>query len=376
MRHDWKSGSALLAALAVFGLAGCGEEKKEEAAAPAEPAAQPATPAPAPAPAPDATAAAPSGGELHIFNWGNYTNPALIEKFEKAYNIKVTLDSYDSNDQMLAKVKAGGSGYDIVVPSSYIIPSMITDGLLAKTEPNKMENFKNMAPEFVSVYWDDGRNYTVPWQWGTTTVSVNTDVYKGDIDSWSMIFNPPEELKGKINVIPEMIDVMNAASYYLSQPVCSEDKEHLKKISDLLTAAKPNWRTLEYGTIEKLTSKDAAASMNWNGASLRARLQLPAIKYSYPKEGYASWMDNVAVLADAPNMDNAKLFQNFIMDPENAALISAFARYANGIAGSDAYMPDDMKGAPELSPTSIVFVPACPQATMDIYAQIWNNLLK
>ena len=324
-------------------------------------------------------AAAAAEGELHIYNWGNYTNPDLIKKFEQTYDVKVTLGDYGSNDEMLAKVKAGASGYDIVVPTSYMIPTMIESGLLARTEPAGMENFKNMRPEFIDVYWDSGRHYTVPWQWGTTGISVNTDAYKGDIDTWAIIFDPPEELKGKINVVPEMTDVMNAASFYLGQPSCSADKEHLKKISDLLAAAKPHWRAMEYSTIENLTAKNFMASLDWNGAAMRARLALPSIKYGYPKEGMASWMDNVAVLADAPNLENAKLFQNFIMAPENAALISAFARYDNGIAGTEPFLPADMVGAPEIVPPAgfkKTFIPVCPQEVAEIYAKIWNNLLK
>src|SRR5262245_66141850 len=98
-------------------------------------------------------------GELHIFNWGDYTNPKLVEKFEKQYNLKVTLDSYDSNETMLAKVRAGGSGYDIVVPSDYAVKIMIEEGMLAKTEPNQMANFKNINPKLILVFWDPGLKY-------------------------------------------------------------------------------------------------------------------------------------------------------------------------------------------------------------------------
>jgi spermidine/putrescine transport system substrate-binding protein len=317
-------------------------------------------------------------GDLHIFIWGDYTSPQAIKKFEETYKVKVTMDNYDSNDQMLAKVKAGGSGYDIVVPSSYVVPSMISDGLLAKTEPGQMSNAKYLRPEFVHVYWDDGHHYSVPWQWGTTALTVNTDLYKGPHDSWSLIFNPPEELKGKINVVPEMVDVMNATSFYLGLPVCSDNKEDLKKISDTLINAKQYWRTMDYGVIEKMVSKDVTVTMNWNGSSFRARLQVPAITYVYPKEGLASWMDNVVVLKDAPNLENAKLFQNFIMEPEVAAMLSTFARYDNGIQSAD-FMPADMKTAPEIVPPAgfkANFVPACSQAVMEIYGKIWNKLLK
>ena len=98
--------------------------------------------------------AAMAGGELHIYNWGDYTNPKLIEKFTKETGIKVTLDTYDSNETMLAKVRAGGTGYDIVVPSDYTVKIMVEEGMLAETHPNQMPNFKNVKPEFVTVYWD------------------------------------------------------------------------------------------------------------------------------------------------------------------------------------------------------------------------------
>src|ERR1700743_1049207 len=107
-------------------------------------------------------------GELHFYNYGDYTNPDLIKKFEKTYNVKVTLDTYDASEDMYAKVKAGGSGYDVGVPASFLVPTLVKDHLLAKMEPSQMSNFKYMRPEFVHVYWDDGRHYSVPWQWGTT----------------------------------------------------------------------------------------------------------------------------------------------------------------------------------------------------------------
>jgi spermidine/putrescine transport system substrate-binding protein len=321
-----------------------------------------------------------AAGELHIYNWGNYTNPELIKKFEKEFDVKVTLDEYDSNETMLSKVRAGNSGYDIVVPSDYTVKIMIDDGMLEKTEPNKMPNFKNMKPEFVDIYWDSGRNYSVPWQFGMTTYSIDTAKYKGPIDSLSILFDPPDELKGKINMLDDINSVMHAAERYAGVPRCGADKANLKKVNDVLMAAKPNWKTFSYDVLAKMTSGDVVVSQDWNGDSYRVRKVMPGATFAYTKEGIEGWMDNVAVLKGAKNLDNAKAFQNFMMDPANAALASDFAGYDNGIVGGLASLPDAFKNSPELNrPASAPvpeFVPPCPPEVVEIYNKIWTNLKK
>jgi spermidine/putrescine transport system substrate-binding protein len=320
-------------------------------------------------------------GELNIFNWGNYTNPELIKKFEEQYKVKVTVTDYDSNDAALAKVRAGGHGFDIVVPSANYMRIWIAEGLLLETRPDQMENFKNVDERWVNVDWDPGRRYSVPWQWGTTGVIVDTSVYKGDINTSAIFLDPPAELVGKINVTPEMNDVLSTTIWYLGGEWCTGDKELLKKVRDKLVEAKPKWISMDYGVIEKFASRDFAGAFYWNGAALRSRLANKDVKFGYPKEGYPIFMDSVAVLKDAKNQENAKLFQNFIMDPENAALISAFANYANGIKGSEPFMPAEMKGAPEVEIPAEAqaaghFLTACEPEVTELYTRIWTDLLK
>ena len=325
--------------------------------------------------------AATAAGELNLYNWGNYTNPELLEKFEQQHGIKVTVTGYDSNDTALAKVKAGGHGFDIVVPSSSYVPIWVNEGLLLESRPDQMENFKHMDEQWVNVDWDPGRHYTVPWQWGSVGMMVDTSVYSGDINTSAIVFDPPQELIGKINVAPEMGDVMSTAIMYVGGEPCTSDKAVLQKVRDKLMEAKLNWKSMDYGVIERFAGRDLAASLYWNGAAFRTREKNTDVRYGYPKEGYPLWMDSAAILKDAKNVDNAKIFLNFIMEPENAALISAFARYANGIKGSEAYMPKDMLDAPEVViPQEFLaagrFTPTCPPEVQKMYTAIWTELQK
>lgn len=325
--------------------------------------------------------AAAADGELNIYNWGNYTNPDLIKKFEETHNVKVTLTDYDSNTTALTKIEAGGHGFDIVVPTHSYLPIYVEKGLLMKAGIPQMENYKNIAPEWKDVVWDPAREYSVPWQWGTTGVAVNTSIYKGDVHTSAIFMDPPEELIGKVNVVPEMQDVMSMALMYVGGEPCTTDKAKLKEARDALLAAKPKWMSMDYGMTEKMSNNDVMASVNWNGSTFRIRNNNPDVVYGYPKEGYIVWMDNAAILADATNVENAKLFINFIMDPENAAMISSFARYANGISGSEAYMPEDMKTAPEIVvPEELKaagrFNLTCSDEAQSFYTAIWTELQK
>lgn len=320
-------------------------------------------------------------GQLNIFNFGLYTPPDLIKKFEEKYQVKVTLTEYDSNETALAKIEAGGHGFDIIVPSAFVVPTYIEKGLLLKSEPNQMSNFKNVNPEWVDVAWDKGRHYTVPWVWGTTGVMVNTKVYKGDINTAAIILDPPDELKGKINVVPQMNDVIDMAINYVGGEACTTDKAILKAARDKLMAAKAHWVSIDYASFEKFIKEDLSASIFWSGAAMRIRAENPGFAYGYPKEGFSLWQDNVAILSDSKNVENAKLFLDFIMEPENAALISNYTRYGNAIRGSEKFMEPELPNAPEMNiPPALKgaahFQVACSVEAQQIYARIWTDLTK
>jgi spermidine/putrescine transport system substrate-binding protein len=320
-------------------------------------------------------------GELQLYNWGNYTSPELLAKFEAETGIKVTVTDYDSNDTALAKIEAGGAGFDLVVPSANYVPIWIEKGLVQELDLTKLPNHKNIAPEWMASDYDPGRKFSVPWQWGITGMGVNTSVYGGDINTSAIWLDPPEELKGKVNVTPEMNDVIATAVMYVGGEPCTEDVEVLKKARDVLLAAKPYWMSMDYGMEDKMATGDVPASLYWNGAIMRARLKNPDVAFGFPKEGFLLFMDQVMLLSDAQNVEEAYKFLDFIAVPENAAMISAFARYASGIAGTEPFLPADMKDAPELNiPPELVekgvFLPTCGPKAQEYITAIWTELQK
>ncbi len=319
-------------------------------------------------------------GELFLYNWSDYTSPDLISKFEKETDIKVVLDTYDSNETLLAKLKQGGTGYDIVVPSHNFIQIFIEEGLLQKMDAQNIHGYTNIDDRWKSPAWDKGNAYTVPWQWGTTSFMVDSDVYSGDINSYQVLFDPPEDLQGKIGMFATPDEVIPMAQIYLGIPLCSENSKDMERVYELLNKQKPHVKVYNSdGVKERLVSGDAAAHMIWNGYSLRARAEKPTLKYAYPKEGVLSFFDSLAIPTGAKNKQNALKFVEFMLKPENAALQSNYAGYANGIKGGAALMKDELKSAPEVNmPTGVpsVFSKSCSEKSIKLVDRTWTKLLK
>ncbi len=318
---------------------------------------------------------------LNFYNWGNVTPPELIEKFEAETGIRVTVTDYDSNDTALARIRQGGHGFDLVVPSNNYVQVWIDEGLVQPLDRTVVTNISNIDPQWLDVDFDPGRDYSIPYFWGTTGLIVNTSVYDGDPHTAAVIFDPPEELRGKINVVPEMNDIMTMAIRYHGGEQCSGDMDLLRQVRDTLMDARQHWIAMDYGNIDAYVANDISAGVYWNGGAMRARLQNDDLVYGYPQEGFSVWMDNVMVLADAQNPEAAMRFVNFLLEPEHAAMITNFSRYASGVVGYEDFLDEEMRTAPEIVvPSDLVgagaFSMACPAEVTDIYTQIWTELLQ
>jgi len=317
--------------------------------------------------------------ELKVYHWFEYMPPELVDKFKVETGINVSIDTYDSNEAMLASLKAGRLGqYDVAVPGDYMVKIMADQGLLDSFAADEMPNFGNIQDEWLDVPFDPGRKHSIPYQWGSTAFSVNRDIYKGDINTLAIIFNPPEELKDRINVLDSQGEVLALASMYMGIPQCTQDRDQLKALMAMLLEAKANWASFGSDIAKDvLVSGDAAAGMIYNGFSAKARAEGANVEYAYPKEGAVVWMDNVVLLKDAPNRENALKFMNFLMDPENAAAVTNYAAYTAGVKGTEPFLADEIKNSPENNPpegATFDFVAACDEETQRLYDTIWTNL--
>jgi spermidine/putrescine transport system substrate-binding protein len=318
------------------------------------------------------------GGHLYIYNWTDYTAPALIAKFEKETGIAVTVDTYDSNETLLAKMKAGSAGYDIIVASSDFVPILIDQGLIQNVDVAAMPGYANIEARWRGPAWDKGNAYTVPFGWGATAFAINTKYIKGPVDSLKTLLAPPPEAAGKVGMLGAPTEVMSTTESYLGLTPCQTDTAAMKQVYAVLEKQAPAVKVYASdGIIERLASGETWIQQTWNGDAARARGENPDIRFVFPKEGVVGWMDNLAVPRDARDPENAKAFLAFMLKPENSAISANFTHYASAIAGVEPFLSTEMKTASELTvpkDVSINFTPACPEAAIKLIDRVWTKL--
>ena len=293
------------------------------------------------------------------------------------------MDTYDSNEAMLATLKAGGIGtYDVAVPGDYMVKIMANEGMLDTIADGELEEQRqHLVRMGRSQALTLAAQSSIPYQWGSTSFAVNRDVFDGDIQSTDILFNPPAELSGKINMLDSQGDVMAMASLHMGIPQCSTDREQLKALNAMLQDAKQHWVSFNSDTAkEVLVSGDAAVGQIYDGFSAKAREEGANVEYAFPTQGYVAWMDNVVLLNDAPNRDNALKFMDFLLEPENIAAVSNYAQYNAGVDGVTEFLDPELAAQPEKNPHANagkgVFLEVCDEETQAVYDQIWTNLKK
>ena len=300
---------------------------------------------------------------LNIYNWSDYIADDTIKNFEKETGIKVNYDNYDSNEVLMAKLVAGNSGYDIVVPSSHFAKLQIEGGLLQKLDRSKLTNWGNLDPTLLKqlATVDPGNQYLVDWLWGYVTVGINKDKVKaalGDMpmpdNAWSLIFDPKYASKLKscgINFLDSASEVLPVALLYVGKPAYSTNAADYDAAAKMLKSIRPYvTRFSSSGYINDLAGGSLCAVMGYSGDINIARAraleanpkQPPAIEALIPKSDATLFFDTMAIPKDAKNVANAHLFINYILRPEVAASLTNKVFYANPNKASLKFVKKDV----------------------------------
>ncbi|MFO7770864.1 MAG: polyamine ABC transporter substrate-binding protein [Roseovarius gahaiensis] len=307
--------------------------------------------------------------EVRVYNWSDYIDEDLLDKFEEETGLDLVYDVFDSNEVLETKMLAGGSGYDVVVPSGTFLQRQISAGAFQKLDKSKLPNLDNMwdVVEQRTAQYDPDNAHSINYMWGTTGLGVNvgkvTELLGEDapIDSWELVFNPENmEKLGDCGVhfLDAPAEMIPAALKYIGEDPDSHDPEVIAKAEEIYAPIRPHiqkFHSSEY--INALANGDICVAVGWSGDILQARDRADEadngveIAYNAPKEGAQMWFDQMAIPVDAPNPDGAHTFLNFIMDAQNMAAASNYVYYANGNKASQDYLIDDVIGDPAIYPS-------------------------
>jgi len=286
---------------------------------------------------------------LHLFTWSDYTEETAANEFEEKFGIKIITDTFGSNEELLAKLQGGAAGYDITVPSDYMVSIMIKQGLLAEINHAKIPNLANVYKHLKGLYYDPKNTYSVPYLWGTTGIGYNSEVIKAAPDSWQALFDT--RYKGKISLLNDEREVFAMALLSAGYPMNSTDAKEVNAVKARLMAQKPLVKTYTSENYDQLlVSGEVALAHGWSGTVLRAAAEKPSIKYVVPKEGGTIWQDNLCVLKTSAHKAEAMQFINFLLEPQVAARISTKMRYASANEAARTFVPKELAQNPVIYP--------------------------
>lgn len=334
---------------------------------------------------------------VNVYNWSDYIDPSIIEDFTKETGIKVVYDTFDSNEILETKLLAGGSGYDVVVPTAYFLARQIQAGVFQPLDKAKLPNLANMWDVISqrTAGTDPGNAYSINYMWGTVGIGYNVEKVKAalgvdKIDSWSAVFDPAtmEKLNGcGVYFLDSPTDVLPAAFNWLGIPTDTTNPDDFAKAQEVLLKVRPyvrKFHSSEY--INALANGDICVAIGYSGDVFQARDRAEEAKqgieiaYAIPEEGAQMWFDQMAIPADAPHPDEAHAFLNYIMKPDVIARASDFVFYANGNKASQALINKDVVDDPEIYPDEatlkkLFLAPTYDPRVQRLVTRVWTTIV-
>jgi putrescine transport system substrate-binding protein len=334
---------------------------------------------------------------VNVYNWTDYVDPKVIEEFFDKTGIRVRYDTFDSNDLLEAKLLAGHSGYDVVVPTGYFLQRQIKAGVFQPLDKSKLPNLVHLWPEItrrLAVY-DPGNRYAVNYMWGTTGIGYNAKKVRAilganaTIDSWDYVFDPAKLARFKdcgIHFLDSSDDIFAAALHYLKLDPNTKRPQDFQKAADLLVTIRSSVRKFhssEY--LNALASGEICFAVGYSGDVKQAQKRAAEAKrgtviaYSIPKEGAQLWFDNFAIPKDAGHVAEAHAFINFMQTPEIAARNSNFISYANGNLASQKFIDKAVLEDPTVYPDAdmrkrLYTINAHDAATTRLMNRLWTRI--
>lgn len=279
---------------------------------------------------------------LTIYNWGDYIDDELIERFEEESGMKIIYETFDSNEAMLTKIQQGGTTYDIAVPSEYMIDKMREEDLLIPLDHSKIPNLKNIDERFMDLPFDPKNKYSVPYFWGTVGIVYNTAMLEGvEFTSWNDLWDP--KFKNEILLIDGAREVIGMGLNSLGYSLNDTNEEHLREAKAKLDTLTPNIKAIVGDEIKMLiANEEASIGLVWSGDAADMMWENEDLDYVVPSEGSNLWFDNMVIPKTAKNVDGAHQFINFMLEAEVNAQNTEWVSYSTPNKKALQYMPEEM----------------------------------
>lgn len=281
---------------------------------------------------------------LTIYNWGDYVDPELLERFEEETGIKVVYQTFDSNEAMMTKIEQGGTTFDVSVPSEYAISKMKEEGLLLELDHAKLPNLKYIDQRFMNLSFDPDNAYSIPYFWGTVGIVYNPEL-AGDLDfsSWNDLWD--EKLRNQILLLDGAREVMGMGLNRLGYSLNDTNETHLQEAKAKLKELTPNVKAIVGDEIKMLlANEEAAVGLVWSGDASEIMDENDKLDYVVPEEGSNLWFDNMVIPKTARNIEGAHQFINFMLDPEVAAQNAEYVGYSTPNQAALALLPEEISG--------------------------------
>lgn len=315
--------------------------------------------------------------ELSVYIWSNYLTDEMVREFEERYNVRVRVETYDSNEALLAKLQTGVTDYDLVVPSDYMVTILAGSGLLEEIDRRVLTNFENLSPRFAGLPFDPENRYSIPYTWGTSGFGYRRDRVGRDLRSWADLWDPA--LADRVGMLNDSRENFAAALKRLGLSLNATDPDEIARAARLLAALAPNVRTFDSDTFaENLLSGEVWAAQGYNGQVAKAAREDPNVVYVVPEEGCTLFVDNLCIPKGAPNKDLAELFVDFVLEGRVAAEVTRATGYATPNRAAAAFLPPELRDDPAIFPPESV-LDRCELMrdlgeTTELYDEAWTRL--